>query len=337
MAMTACSETTPPHADDSGATLQDAALQGVALQDEKIKDSEGQDAPKENPVKQETHNTLEGVAQKAEPSQTAEASQAPQDDTQKTAEENKPTEETIEKTPATPTPTTVTIDNGVKNQSLTIGLVSWRDMPFQTVRHQAFDYSCGSAAVATLMTYTYDMPTTEKEVFEAMFKNGDPDKIRREGFSMLDMSRYLNSQGLKAKGFKITEKAIEDKHMPIIALVNNKGYNHFVVVKTVKDGHILVGDPNTGTTQYSRAEFAKIWNGIALVVVNKASVARASFDNGKEWRFARGHAPVGDSNDTWNDLASLQPDNWQLIPGNSNLLPITQIGTVASSSFAGTP
>ena len=32
--------------------------------------------------------------------------------------------------------------------SYTIGVTSWRDIPFRTVVRQQYDYSCGSAAVA---------------------------------------------------------------------------------------------------------------------------------------------------------------------------------------------
>ncbi len=36
-----------------------------------------------------------------------------------------------------------------------------------------------------------------------MFERGDQAKIRKEGFSMLDMKRYLESLGLRADGFEL--------------------------------------------------------------------------------------------------------------------------------------
>jgi predicted double-glycine peptidase len=317
----------PPAADQQAITPQEAAesqAQETKTQHGKTEDLQAGTQPAKD------QQTADKTAHDPAPAQPQ--ADAPQADAQSTPEQPGVTP------PSAPPPNAVvTIDNGVKNESMNVGVVSWRDLPFQTVRHQAFDYSCGSAAVATLMTYTYNTPTTEEEVFEDMFAHGNKDKIRREGFSMLDMARYLNEHGLDAKGFKLDEKTIMAKHMPIIALVNNKGYNHFVVVKGARGNNFVVGDPNTGNTQYSPQEFSKIWNGIALVVVNKASVAREAFTDEKEWRYVHPHGPVGDGNDTWNDLAQLDAMNWQLNPGISDMLPITQIGTVASGASGGTP
>ena len=231
-----------------------------------------------------------------------------------------------------PDEATVAIDNGQKGEVVNVGLVSWHDLPFQTVKHQAYDYSCGSAAVATLMTYAYDMPTTEKDVFQGMFEHGDQDKIRHEGFSMLDMSRYLNEQGLNAQGYKIEVETIAKYKVPLIALVNNKGYNHFVVIKTMDSGRILVGDPNTGNTEYSLDGFSQIWSGIALIVTNKASQAHTAYDNQKEWRFARARAPLRDGNDAGGDTAELAPMSWQIAPVSSGILPATMVGTAASTA-----
>ena len=45
---------------------------------------------------------------------------------------------------------------------------------------QQYDFSCGSAALATLLTHHYGLPTSESTVFEAMYRQGDQAKIRRE-------------------------------------------------------------------------------------------------------------------------------------------------------------
>src|SRR3974390_1210088 len=60
---------------------------------------------------------------------------------------------------------------------------------------QKCDFSCGSAAVATLLTHHFNYPVTEQQVFTWMYENGDQEKIHREGFSLLDMKRYLATLG----------------------------------------------------------------------------------------------------------------------------------------------
>ena len=85
-------------------------------------------------------------------------------------------------------PARVNIGNGFRDSlpAMNVGVTSWRDWPFQTVKRQGLDYSCGSAAVATLLTYAYDKPVTEKEVFLAMFGGGNQVMVKRPvnvGFS----------------------------------------------------------------------------------------------------------------------------------------------------------
>src|SRR3954451_23242215 len=63
---------------------------------------------------------------------------------------------------------------------------------------QKYDFSCGSAAVATLLTHHYNYPVTEEAVFKEMYENGDQEKIHKEGFSLLDMKRYLAAHGFDA-------------------------------------------------------------------------------------------------------------------------------------------
>ena len=91
-------------------------------------------------------------------------------------------------------------------------VVSYRDIPFRTVVRQEYDYSCGSAALATLLRYHYGRDVAEHEVFLSMYENGDRQAIERVGFSLLDMKRYLDSHGFQADGFRMTLAALEEAH-----------------------------------------------------------------------------------------------------------------------------
>ena len=92
---------------------------------------------------------------------------------------------------------------GPQDGGFNVHVVSVKEARFTTTQRQQFDFSCGSAAVATLLTHHYGKPTDERAVFTQMFERGDQAKIRKEGFSMLDMKRYLESRGLRADGFQL--------------------------------------------------------------------------------------------------------------------------------------
>jgi uncharacterized protein len=206
------------------------------------------------------------------------------------------------------------------HETLNVRVTSWRDLPFQTVKRQSFDYSCGSAALATLLAYVYGQKASEQDVFKEMFDSGDKNRIRREGFSLLDMRNYLVRRGYNAAGFKLGMKAIEKYKVPFIALITRDGYSHFVVVKSAAGPVVLVGDPSRGNIVLPKEEFAAMWNGISLVVTNHALQARGLFGDPKEWRFAHafGAPSLGEHPDI--DSVSLPFPNWQIAPTNVNLI-----------------
>lgn len=151
-----------------------------------------------------------------------------------------------------------------------------------TVRQQ-YDFSCGSAAVATLLTYHYGHPVTEAEVFEQMFQDGDQDRIRQEGFSLLDMKRFLASRGFEADGFQLPLDKLADQQTPAIVLLNERGYMHFVVVKGMRGQRVLLGDPANGTRAVSRTEFEAAWPSRLLFVIH-SHLRTARFNQPADWQ-----------------------------------------------------
>lgn len=153
-----------------------------------------------------------------------------------------------------------------------------------TVRQQT-DFSCGSAALATLLTHHYNTPVDEQRVFEQMYLHGDQNKIRKEGFSMLDMQRYLAANGFRADGFRLPLHKLIDARLPAIVLVADRGYHHFVVIKGVAQGRILLGDPSRGARAVSLAAFEAMWIGKLLFVIHDTPAA-PRFNTQADWRAA---------------------------------------------------
>ncbi len=162
---------------------------------------------------------------------------------------------------------------------------SLKEIRFRSTLRQQYDFSCGSAALATLLTHHYGQAVSEAQVFEAMYLRGDQDKIRKEGFSMLDMQRFLASRGLRADGFQLPLQKLVDAGLPAIVLVSDKGYSHFVVVKGVADGRVLLGDPASGARALTRTAFEAIWTSKLLFVVHGYRDA-PSFNIPADWRAA---------------------------------------------------
>lgn len=158
---------------------------------------------------------------------------------------------------------------------------SLADLRFRNMTRQSQDLSCGAAAVATLLTHAYGMPREENEIINAIF-SGVPEeaqqKIAAQGFSLLELKRYLESQGFVAGGFEMKSvDKLTNLKVPVIALVNVRGYNHFVVIKRVLNGRVLIADPAFGNTRPTMEAFAGQWNGIILAVVKQGLAPRPVF------------------------------------------------------------
>jgi predicted double-glycine peptidase len=165
-----------------------------------------------------------------------------------------------------------------------VRISSYSEIPFRTVIRQQYDYSCGSAALATMLRFHYGIRTDEAEVFKAMYAVGDQERIQKLGFSLLDMKKYLASLGYEADGYRLGIEELGRLDAPAIALVQINSYKHFVVVKGYVDGHVLFGDPAQGLRMMPAAEFQKIWNGIAFVVHGGTAQTDAVYNSAAEWR-----------------------------------------------------
>jgi uncharacterized protein len=201
---------------------------------------------------------------------------------------------------------TMELTPGVGSRML-LNVWSLRELKIRSVILQQYDYSCGSAAIATLLTYHYDHPITEEVAFRAMFDNGDQEKIQREGFSLLDMKRFLDTSGYPADGFEVSLDDLSNAGIPAIVLIVDNGYHHFVVIKGIRDNKVLLGDPAVGLRVVPRDQFEASWPSRIVFVIHE-SPAQGEFNTARDWSF-RPRSPLGQplTADTLNTILLFRP------------------------------
>jgi uncharacterized protein len=136
---------------------------------------------------------------------------------------------------------------------------------------QKWDYSCGAAALATVLTYEHGDKVTEREVAAGMLQKTDVQLVRqRLGFSLLDLKRYANSRGLDADGYGQLTVADLAGFGPTIVPIEVRGQMHFVVFRGVMGDRVLLSDPAFGSRTLTVDQFQEIWtNGIGFTVTRR--------------------------------------------------------------------
>ena len=136
---------------------------------------------------------------------------------------------------------------------------------------QKWDTSCGAAALATVLSYHFNDPTTERHAAQGLLRQTEPIKVRyRGGFSMLDMKRYARERGYKGIGFKgLTFEDLRYFEAPIVP-VDFHGYNHYVVYKGLTpEGKVWLADPAYGNRALSVEAFQNAWiDGISFLLLS---------------------------------------------------------------------
>ena len=188
---------------------------------------------------------------------------------------------------------------------------SWQDMKFTSTVHQQHDFSCGSAALSTLLTYVYHVPITEATIFKSMYEHGDEARIRRMGFSLLDMKNYLARHGVPSDGYKATLSTLAELRVPAIALIDYRGYHHFVLIRGINNGQVLISDPSLGLRTEAVSTFEHQWSGIFFAITTDLNQARIAFNNPAVWQ-AVPEPPISIARFQIHDLG-LPANGWQAL------------------------
>jgi uncharacterized protein len=174
-----------------------------------------------------------------------------------------------------------------------VSIKSLKDIRDENVVRQAFDYSCGAAALATLLSYGMNDPTSELEVLEGMLRGLalDEEAAReKEGFSLLDLQRAAHEKGYHAEGFRVPPEALYQITGPVIVFITPRGYEHFAVLRGVRGNRAYLADPALGNVRRADYDFFDMWlgeDGMGIVFALQpkagglpASVPLALNDNG---------------------------------------------------------
>ena len=144
---------------------------------------------------------------------------------------------------------------------------SMQEGRYRNMVRQHTDYSCGAAALATILRYAYHLNVDETQVIQGMMGVADAGLVKQRGFSMLDIKHYVESLGMRGRGYRVDEERLRTLRVPGLVLMDVRGFRHFVVLKQVRGDTVELADPMLGNRQMALAQFIKAWPSHAVFVV----------------------------------------------------------------------
>ena len=139
---------------------------------------------------------------------------------------------------------------------------------------QGYDYSCGAASLATLLTFGLNDPVSEGTLLRELISPLPADRLaalQHDGLSLFDLQRLAQARGHKAQGFRIGSSQLRKLAYPAIVFIRPHGYRHFAVFKGLRGDRIYLADPSLGNVRMPLYRFLDMWadkagRGIIFVV-----------------------------------------------------------------------
>ena len=144
---------------------------------------------------------------------------------------------------------------------------SMQELRFANIVRQHTDYSCGAAALATILRYGYHLNVDENVIIDGMLGLSDATVVKQRGFSMLDIKHYIEALGMRGRGYRVDIARLRTLRVPAIVLMDIRGYRHFVVLKQVHDDQVELADSILGNRTMKLDDFMKAWPSHVLFVV----------------------------------------------------------------------
>jgi len=144
---------------------------------------------------------------------------------------------------------------------------SWIEFKNERLTRQNYDYSCGSAALATLLSHYYDANVTEEIILKSVLEAKGIEKQASElenqegnnGLSFYDLSQYASTKGFKAVGIALGMEELKKLQIPVLVFVKIRKQEHFTVLKKMDERYAYLADPSFGNIRVSHAKFKEMF------------------------------------------------------------------------------
>lgn len=155
---------------------------------------------------------------------------------------------------------------------------SWQEIQRRNIVMQSTDYSCGAAALATVVKYQLGDNVTEKYFLKALDNLLTPKEIEdrvENGLAMSDLRRVAVKTGYEAVVAELTFEKLSESKVPLIVGIDVDDNKHFVVYRGTDFQRVYLADPIRGNIRVPIPKFLCEWQeNMALAVAKPGQKIR---------------------------------------------------------------
>ncbi|MGE3317595.1 MAG: C39 family peptidase, partial [Planctomycetaceae bacterium] len=137
---------------------------------------------------------------------------------------------------------------------------------------QKRDFSCGAAALATVIQFYWGDQVTEQQILRQFDTILTPDEVRdriENGLTLTDLRKVSVKMGYLATIGTVRFDQLVKSKVPLIVGLSDGEFKHFVVFRGAYGDYVYLADSARGNIRVPVNEFVRQWQKNAVLVVAK--------------------------------------------------------------------
>jgi predicted double-glycine peptidase len=149
---------------------------------------------------------------------------------------------------------------------------SWKEIKQQNIVMQKRDFSCGAAALATIVRYYWEEPVGEEVFLRDLAKMLGPKELaerEKSGLTLTDLKDLAVRHGYQAAMGKVSFEELTESKIPLLVGITHNEFDHFVVYRGWDGYYVYLADPTRGNIRVPAWRFVEEWQKNAILLVVK--------------------------------------------------------------------
>lgn len=134
-----------------------------------------------------------------------------------------------------------------------------RPLPVTLIRQQT-EFDCGSAALATLLSFYADEEVEPARLIGARpWASDEWQGVQRDGFSLSQLAEMAAALNVQTSVLWLPIRSLSSIQLPVLVYLPLPSGPHFSVLTGIAGEHVTLADPSQGALLWTLGQFLSAW------------------------------------------------------------------------------